>query len=411
MRLRLARAVFFCPASPPHHAQNAWPGPGSGGALMLLAALAVTGCQRPAKAPTPTFNNDVAPIVFKHCSACHRPGQPTPFTLTTYQDARAQAARIASATESRRMPPWLPDPGAPAFAGERSLPAADIDTIQRWVEAGAPEGDALDRPPAPTWPEGWELGQPDLVTTLPRPYLLPAGEHDVYRNLVLRISLPAAKFVRAVEFRPGDAPIHHAVIRIDRTRTSRARDGVDGQPGFDGMVAYEVQDPDGHFLGWAPGRGPLVAPERTPWVLDRDSDLIVELHLMPGAASRAVQPSVGLFFTETAPADHPVMIVMGSKAIDIPPGARNYTIEDSYQLPVDAQVLSVYPHAHYLGREMDVRATLPDGTTKPLIHIRRWSFQWQQDYRLRDADRAPARRHDFDEVHVRQLGGEPAQSA
>ncbi|MGH7187219.1 MAG: tetratricopeptide repeat protein, partial [Pseudomonadota bacterium] len=305
-----------------------------------------------------------------------------PFTLTTYQDAKLHAARIAAATESRRMPPWMPDPGEPRLVGERSLPADAIDTIQRWAKAGTPEGDPRDLPPAPVWPAGWELGQPDLVTTVPRPYRLAPGEHDVYRNLVLRLSLPAARFVRAVEFRPGDAPIHHAVIRIDRTRSSRARDGADGQPGFDGMVAYEVQDPDGHFLGWAPGRGPITAPERTPWILDRDSDLIVELHLMPGESPREVQPSVGLFFTETAPADHPVMIVMGSKAIDIPAGAPDYTIDDRYTLPVDVEVLSVYPHAHYLGREMDARAIAPDGAARPLIHIRQWSFNWQQDYRF-----------------------------
>src|SRR5439155_19094594 len=163
---------------------------------------------------------------------------------------------------------------------------------------------------------------------------------------------------------------------------SRAQDGADGQPGFDGMAAYEVQDPDGHFLGWAPGRGPIVAPDGLPWVLDRDTDLIVELHLMPRSTAAPVQPSVGLFFTDKAPTKMPVMIVMGSKAIDIPAGARDYAIEDRYQLPVDAEVLSVYPHAHYLGREMDVRASLPDGSTRQVIHIRRWSFNWQQDYRF-----------------------------
>jgi len=347
----------------------------------LLTALTAIGCSSP-QPLVPTFNKDVAPIVFTHCSGCHRPGPPMPFTLVNYQDVKGRAGAVATATETRRMPPWLPDPGNPALVGERSLRAEDIDTVQRWVGAGSPEGDPADLPPRPTWPDAWEYGHPDLVATLPRPYMLQPGDHDVYRNVVLRLSLSSGRFVRAVEFRPGDAPIHHAVIRIDRTHTSRARDGADGQAGFDGMVAYDVQDPDGHFLGWAPGRGPIVAPEGMPWVLDRDSDLIVELHLMPGGTARAVRPSVALFFTDTPPTKHPVMIVMGSKAIDIPAGAREYAIEDRYQLPVDVEVLSVYPHAHYLGREMDVHADLPDGSTKQLIHIRQWSFQWQQDYRF-----------------------------
>ena len=142
-----------------------------------------------------------------------------------------------------------------------------------------------------------------------------------------------------------------------------------------------LQDPDGHFIGWAPGRGPIIAPDGLPWRLDPSTDLVVELHLLPGKAPVAVQPQVGLYFTDKPPAGTPVLIVMGNKAIDIPAGATDYAIEDSYELPVDASVLSVYPHAHYLGKEMTVRAVLPDGGTKTLIHIPRWSFHWQQDYR------------------------------
>ena len=188
--------------------------------------------------------------------------------------------------------------------------------------------------------------------------------------------------MRALEFLPGGAPVHHGVIRVDRDRASRVDDGRDGQPGFDGMAASGVQDPDGHFLGWAPGRGPIVAPEGLPWVLTPGSDLVVELHLMTAAQPVAVQPAVGLYFTDTPPRQSPVMMIMGSKAIDIPAGKSDYWIEDRYTLPVDVDVLSVYPHAHYLGREMDVRAIAPDGRSQSLLHIRRWSFNWQQDYRF-----------------------------
>ena len=114
---------------------------------------------------------------------------------------------------------------------------------------------------------------------------------------------------------------------------------------------------------------------------DASTDLVVELHLLTGKTPVAVQPQVGLYFTDTPPTATPVLIVMGNKAIDIPAGATDYAIEDSYVLPIDASVLSVYPHAHYLGKEMTVRAVLPDGGTQVLIHIPRWSFHWQQDYR------------------------------
>ena len=349
-------------------------------AFAIVLASALVGCNRAPEA-SPTFNKDVAPIVFQHCLPCHREGQPVPFTLAAYSDLRSRAQAIARVTQSRKMPPWLPDPGEPAFFGERRLRDDQIETIRRWVEAGAPEGDPDDLPKVPTWPAGWELGQPDLVVTLPRPFVLKPGAHDAYRNLVLPVTIPADRFVRAVEFRPDGAPVHHAVIRVDRERVSRANDGVDGQPGFEGMLAYEVQDPGGHFIGWAPGRGPIISPERMPWRLDRGSDLVAELHLLPGEGPIPVQPSVGLFFTDTPPQHEPVMLFMGSKTIDIPAGASNHAIEESYLLPVDADVLSIYPHAHYLGKEMHVRATLPSGSSKTLLHIRQWSFHWQQDYK------------------------------
>jgi Flp pilus assembly protein TadD len=345
----------------------------------LVTSFAV-GCAR--GTPAPTFNKDVAPVLFEHCAGCHRAGQMAPFALTSYAEAKPRAQAIAEAVAARHMPPWLPDHAAPTFVGERRLPDRAVNVIRDWAAAGAPEGNPGDLRGAPDWSSGWQLGQPDLVATLPRPYVLPPGGHDVYRNVVFRLPVSERRYVRALEFRPGDSPVHHAVIRIDRARVSRAHDGADGQPGFDGMAASEVQDPDGHFLGWAPGRGPITAPDDLPWVLHRGSDLVVELHLIPAETPTPVQPTIGLFFTDTAPSRLPVMIVMGSKAIDIPAGAPEYAIEDRYQLPVDVEVRSVYPHAHYLGRTMTVRALLPDGTSRQLLHIRRWSFNWQQDYRL-----------------------------
>ena len=352
-------------------------------AALLLASLC--GCRSgtpPAGVGSPTFNRDIAPILFEHCAPCHRPGQEAvPFPLLSYADASTRAEKIARATLTRRMPPWLPDRGEPGFAGERGLSAAQIDTIQRWAGTGAVQGDPSDAPTPPAFSNQWQLGQPDLALSLPRPYIHRPGSHDVFRNIVLRTPTGGPRFVRAVEFRPGSAPIHHAIIRIDRTTESRSRDGSDGQPGFDGMAALNVQNPSGHFIGWAPGRGPIVAPDGMPWRLDPDSDLVIELHLLHGKASVAVQPVVGLYLTDTAPRHHPVMVVMGTKAIDIPAGARAHTITDSYVLPVDVDLLSVYPHAHYLAKDMRVTAALPGGATKRLLHIARWDFHWQQDYR------------------------------
>jgi tetratricopeptide (TPR) repeat protein len=198
---------------------------------------------------------------------------------------------------------------------------------------------------------------------------------------VLRTSLQSTAFVRGVEFKTNGAPIHHAVIRVDRTAASRRRDGEDGQPGFDGMAFQNVQDPDGHFIGWAPGRGPILAPEGIPWTLERGADLVIELHLVPSRKPLVIQPTVGLFLTDKPPVQTPLTVKMGSKAIDIPAGEREYVVTDTYELPVPVDLMSVYPHAHYLGKEMRVTAMPPDGAVKTLLHIKQWSFHWQQDYR------------------------------
>ena len=336
----------------------------------------------PTVVSAPTFNRDIAPILYDNCIVCHRTGQAVPFTLLQYSDAKERADKIAKATAAHEMPPWLPERGDHPFVGERRLTDAEIQTIQRWAKQGAPEGHPADMPKRPVFAEGWQLGKPDLIVRIPRAYVLRPGKEDIFRNVVMRVALPSVKYVRAIEFHPGAAPVvHHAVISIDRTRASRRRDGADGEPGYDGMIVQDAQSPDGHFLGWTPGRGPIVSPAGMPWRLDRGSDIVVQLHLLPQKQPVAVQPELGLFFSDAPPVHSPVMVKLASKAIDIPAGARDYAIADSYVLPVDVDVLSLYPHAHYLGHTMQAVATLPDGTTTWLLRIGKWSFHWQQDYR------------------------------
>jgi Flp pilus assembly protein TadD/mono/diheme cytochrome c family protein len=349
-------------------------------ALVLGCALATAaGCAR--DLPKPTFNKDIAPIVYANCAACHRPAGAAPFSLLTYADVSSRAENVAHQTLSRHMPPWLPERGEFPIVGDRRLSPEQIDVIQRWVKEGRAEGAASDRPPAPVFPDGWELGRPDAVLTFAKPYTLKPDQPDVYRNFVLRTSLASGAFVRAVEFRTNGAPVHHAVIRVDRTSTSRRRDGEGGQPGFDGMSWEGAQDPDGHFIGWAPGRGPIVMPEGMPWPLDRGSDLVVELHLIPRDEPTTVQPSVALFLTDKPPVQTPVRLKLSEKLIDIPAGAREHVITQTYDLPVAVDLLSVYPHAHYLAKDMLVTAAIAGGPVKTLLHIKQWSFHWQQDYR------------------------------
>ena len=362
-------------------------------AAVLLAAVLTVGCRDVPPATggavtsqaVPTYSKDVAPILAGNCSGCHRPGQGAPFNLLTFADAQSRASDIATATSNRVMPPWLPEAIEPAFIGERRLTDAQISTLRRWAEGGAKQGDPV--PPASTSPTGlaagdWPLGKPDLILRPQRSYSLPEGRGDVFRNLVIRTSIPQDRFVRAIEFKPGDAPVHHAVLHLDHSGMARARDGTDGKAGFEGMGAVGTQEPDGHFVGWAPGRGPIVSAEGRPWRLAAGADLILELHLIPQPRTVQVQPTIALYFAAASTNPPPVMLKMGAKAIDIPAGATDYAITDHYTLPADVTLLSLYPHAHFLGKAMQVHARLPDGTTRTLLHIPRWSFHWQQDYRF-----------------------------
>jgi Flp pilus assembly protein TadD len=357
----------------------------------VFGAMVLSGCDRrveptrpraPEPRRVPTFNRDIAPILYAHCATCHRAGQVAGFPLLTYDDARSRAATIARVTRARTMPPWLADVNEPPFVGERRLGDEAIETLSRWAEAGAPEGNPADAVAAPVVAGGWQLGEPDLVVGMPKPYELRPGAHDVFRNFVIPVAQPIDRFVRALEFRSENgAVVHHAVIGIDRTRMSRRRDGSNGEPGYDGMFSQGTENPAGHFLGWTPGRGPLVAPAGMSWRLERGADFVVQLHLLPRAAPEPVQAKVGLYFSDQPPSRVPILIKLGSKAIDIPAGDTSYAITDSYTLPVDVDLLSVYPHAHYLAREMVATATLPDGTVTQLLRIRAWDFHWQQDYR------------------------------
>ena len=171
---------------------------------------------------TVTFNRDIAPIVFRNCTICHRPGESAPFSLLEYTEAKKRAELIAAFTGSRFMPPWLPERGSGEFLGQRGLSDEEIARIRLWVEQGAVEGDPADLPALPEFPKGWQLGEPDMVVTIEEPFTVPAEGGDVFRNLVLPIPVSTPRWVKAVELRPGNPRVvHHAVMQVDGSRSSR----------------------------------------------------------------------------------------------------------------------------------------------------------------------------------------------
>ena len=330
---------------------------------------------------------------------CHHPGGWAPFSLLTYADAKRRATQIAAVTARRYMPPWQADPADGPFIGQHPLTASEIAMLRQWAEGGAPDNpkstesteSAIRNPQsAMHWAEGWQLGKPDLIITLPQPYTLPAEGTDAFHIFVLPIPVDRVRFVRGLEFRPGNAKVvHHANIRIDTTPASRRLDEADPGPGYDGLIARSAVYPDGHFLGWTPGQVAPLLPDDLTWRLEQNTDLVVELHMQPSGKAEQVSPSIGLYFGDKAPTRTPAMLRLGRQDIDIPAGAANYIVTDSYTLPVDVEVEAVQPHAHYRARDVRGEAALPDGSTRRLIDIADWDFRWQHVYRFVTPVRLP----------------------
>ncbi len=357
----------------------------------LVAAGAGADASQSSAAAAPTFARDIAPVVLTHCAPCHYAGGSAPFPLLTYADVRGRARQIVTAVTRRAMPPWKPEPGFGAFAGERRLSDAQVDLFQRWLAAGAPPG-PLEQLPAPSAHEdGWTLGPPDLIVRLSAPYRLDAIGTDRLRHFVLPVPTSEVRHVKAWQFKTSSpAVVHHATLTLDSTRASRRLDDADPRPGYEGLIPLSAHNPEGYFLGWTPGQTPYVAPDRMAWRLDAGDDLVAMLHLMPDGREHDVDLSIGLYFAGAPPVDRPVMIRLNRQDIDIPPGDRSYTVADSYTLPVDVEVYGVQPHAHNLAREVSGTATLPDGTRRWLIYIRDWDFHWQDVYRLAEPLALPA---------------------
>ena len=349
-----------------------------------LIVVFLIGCTRE-KNDYPTFTRDIAPIVYENCTTCHRPNGAGPFPLISYEDVANRARQIAQVTSSRYMPPWQPTIGYSDFLGERSLTQSEITTLREWMEARTPRGKSEDLPSPPTFADQWQLGPPDLIVKMETPYILPAEGYDQFRNFVIPIPVDSIQYIEAVDFHSTNSQvIHHAVFMFDRSEKARKHDMQDTEIGFDGMVFGEAQGPDGHFLGWTPGKQAIRTPQFA-WQLKPRTDLVAQLHMLPSGRPETIEIEVGFYFAKNAPIITPTLLRLGRKDIDIIAGNNNYSIRDTFHVPVDIKVASIYPHAHYLATKMHVYAKTITEEKIWLLHIDPWDFNWQDDYRYKKA--------------------------
>lgn len=283
------------------------------------------------------------------------------------------------------MPPWLP--AAPHFKNERKLTAVQIATIARWVAEGAPEGNPALTPKPPAFPEGWQLGKPDLEAEMLAPFDVPAEGPDLYECFAIPSGEPRNRWVKALDIRPGNPRVvHHVLLFQDITGTARKRDSGSGYPCF-GTPGFL---PARGLGGWTPGALPFRTPEDIPELLDGGADLVLQVHYHPTGKPETDRTRLALYFTDRKPSRHLMDIPLGSNRIDIPPGDTSYKVRDHFEIPVDVDAIAINPHAHYVCKDMLAVAILPDGVKRTLIHIPDWNFEWQQEYVYATPTRLPA---------------------
>ncbi|HEY1339710.1 MAG TPA: hypothetical protein VGF59_19490 [Bryobacteraceae bacterium] len=355
---------------------------------MFIKFLATGTLCAAAFAAVPTFNKDIAPILYQNCASCHRPGEVAPFSLLTYQDASKRAALIASVTAKRYMPPWKAEPGYGHFEDERRLSDQQIATIGDWAKNGAPEGETADKPAVPQFASGWLAGKPDAVLTPAQPFQVPPDGRDVFQCFVIPLDYDAARYVKTVEFHPGNKKVvHHALFFLDTTGQARKLDAETPEAGYPCFGGPRVAI-SGGLGGWAPGATPEPLPAGVAHVVEKGADVVMQIHYHPSGKPETDQSSIGVIFGDR-PQKGLANLVVGPRRLDLPPGEGRIPVSDWAVLPQDVDLIGITPHAHWLCKEMKVDAKLPDGKVESLIWIKDWDFNWQGQYRYSNAIRLP----------------------
>lgn len=361
------------------------------------------GCHPTGK--NPTFSENIAPIIFKNCSPCHRPGEAGPFPLLTYQDVSRKAKTIMAVTQSRYMPPWPADPSYSHFIGERVLTNDEIETITQWVENGSPPGDPSKLPPQPEFPEGSMLGKPDLVIKMRGPLPIPGDNKDRFMVIKIPYELPQDAFVRAIEFVPGNRRLIHHMNGHIVEYGDKKRNPMEGPDSVDreslrtleeSYTAINLLNDDLSYpwlnrsvANYLPGASSAVVyPEGIGgWVLKRKGAFLMrDIHYGPSPVDTEDQSYFNVFFMDKPPVRPTLETQLGTLGVSeivppliVPPNTVK-TFTTRAVIDNDISLITINPHMHLLGKSFEAFAVKPDGETVPLIKISKWDFRWQYFY-------------------------------
>ncbi len=308
-----------------------------------------------------TFTKDVAPIFFKSCAECHRAGEIAPFSVLSYKDVRPWAKSIREKVASREMPPWHADPNHGEWLNDRRLTQAEIETIVAWVDGGAKEGDPKDLPPAPKFTDGWAIGQPDETFSIPE-QSVPATGVVPYKYLVVPTNLKEDRWVTAAEIRStGRSVVHHVIVFVQDPNKPASADG--------NLLA-----------GVAPGEQPARYRPGLAKKIPAGARLIFQMHYTPNGEATKDVTTIGLKYAKEPPQHQVLTRPVLNMSFTIPAGDPNYEVKSSYTFKEDARLVSLMPHMHLRGKDFEIKAIFPDGTSKILLKVPRYDFSWQTYY-------------------------------
>src|SRR5262249_44245465 len=309
-----------------------------------------------------TFTKDVAPIFFKSCAECHRPGEIAPFSVLNYKEVRPWAKSIREKVASREMPPWHADPNHGEFLNDRRLTQKEIDIILAWVDDGVKEGDPTEMPPAPKFVEGWAIGTPDETFSTAEQQV-PAEGVIKYKYLAVPTDFKQDRWITAAEIRStGKSAVHHVIVFI--------QDGDSTSPTSRGNL----------LVGVAPGEQPAKYLPGTGKKIPAGAKLILQMHYTPNGKATTDVTTLGLKYA-TEPPKHTIQTrPVLNTSFKIPAGEPNYEVKSAFTFGEDVHLTSLMPHMHLRGKDMEIKATFPDGRMKVLLYVPRYDFNWQTYY-------------------------------
>ena len=361
------------------------------GAAMLMTGTPAATAAFSTTAPGPAYSKDVAPIIYKHCVECHRAGEIAPMSLLTYEEVRPWARAIREQVAQGTMPPWHASAPRGTFSNDRRLSDAERDTIIRWVDAGAPKGDPKDLPAAPRFTEGWEIGTPDIVFSMPSEFEVPASGTVAYQYFQVPTNFKEDKWIQAVEVRPGARSVVHHVLVFCR------EPGEPRPPGFvqitpklsafggahgheDPHAARRPQGP-GALLGTtAPGTNAMVFSPGTAILVKAGAVLLFQIHYTTNGVATKDRSSVGLIFAKQPPEQEMRNSAFVNPLFVIPAGAANEKVESAIQFDQDSHIWALFPHTHLRGKSWEYRLVYPDGRSETVLSVPKYDFNWQMYY-------------------------------